>query len=63
MYYFYSMSLKAYAKMILHCYKFSHFELKGIVIGSISKEIQIQDTIPLYIGIELAPTGSGADCG
>lgn len=57
--YSYSMTLKAYAKIILHCCKYRHLAVNGVVIGSISKEtqsVQIQDTIPLFhSGIGLAP--------
>ena len=57
--YSYSMTLKAYAKIILHCSKYRHTAVNGVVIGSISKEtqsVQIQDTIPLFhSGIGLAP--------
>lgn len=57
--YTYSVSLKAYAKMILHCCKYRHLAVNGVVIGSISKEtqtVQIQDAIPLFhSGIGLAP--------
>lgn len=57
--YSYSMSLKAYAKIILHCCKYPQFEVNGVVIGSVSKEtqsVQIQDAIPLFhTGIGLAP--------
>ena len=53
------MSLKAYAKLILHCCKYPHLSVNGVVIGSISKEtqtVQIQDAIPLFhTGIGLAP--------
>lgn len=55
----YSMTHRAYAKIILHCCKYPHLALNGVVIGSISKEtqsVQIQDTIPLFhSGIGLAP--------
>ena len=57
--YSYSMSSKAYTKIVLHCCKYPHFELNGVVIGSVSKEtqsVQIQDAIPLFhTGIGLAP--------
>ena len=55
----YSISLKAYSKIILHSCKYPHCALNGILIGSISKEtqtVQIQDSIPLFhIGLGLAP--------
>ena len=55
----YTISLKAYSKIILHCCKYPHKELNGVVIGSISKEtqtVQIQDCIPLFhLGIGLTP--------
>lgn len=57
--YSYSMTLKAYAKIILHCCKYPHFAVNGVAIGSISKEtqsVQIQDAVPLFhSGIGLAP--------
>ena len=57
--YTYSVSLKAYSKIILHCCKYRHLAVNGVVIGSISKEtqtVQIQDAIPLFhSGIGLAP--------
>lgn len=57
--YSYSMALKAYAKIMLHCCKYPHFAVNGVVIGSVSKEtqcVQIQDAIPLFhTGIGLAP--------
>ena len=57
--YSYSMTLKAYGKIIMHCCKYPHMTVNGVVIGSISKEtqsVQIQDAIPLFhSGIGLAP--------
>ncbi len=57
--YSYSMSLKAYSKIVLHCCRYRHLAVNGVVIGSISKETQtvlIQDAIPLFhSGIGLAP--------
>ncbi len=55
----YTVSLKAYSKIILHCAKYPHKAVNGVVIGSVSKEtqsVQIQDAIPLFhLGIGLAP--------
>lgn len=55
----YTISLKAYSKIILHCLKYPHKAVNGVVIGSVSKEnqsVQIQDTIPMFhLGIGLAP--------
>lgn len=55
----FSLSLKAYAKIVLHCCKYPHKAVNGVVIGSISKKdqsVQIQDAIPLFhIGLGLAP--------
>ncbi len=55
----YSITLKAYSKIVLHSCKYPHCALNGVLIGSISKEtqtIQIQDSIPLFhIGLGLAP--------
>ena len=55
----YSITEKAYAKLILHCCKYPHLSVNGVVVGSISKEsqtVQIQDAIPLFhSGIGLAP--------
>ena len=57
--YSYSMSLKAYSKIVLHCCKYRNVAVNGVVIGSISKEtqtVQVQDAIPLFhSGIGLAP--------
>ena len=55
----FSISLKAYSKIILHCCKYPHKAVNGVVIGSVSKKdqsVQIQDSIPLFhIGLGLAP--------
>ena len=55
----YSITLKAYSKIVLHSCKYPHCALNGVLIGSISKEtqtVQIQDSIPLFhIGLGLAP--------
>ncbi|XP_064394506.1 ER membrane protein complex subunit 8-like isoform X2 [Halichondria panicea] len=55
----YTISLKAYSKIILHCSKYPHKAINGVVIGSVSKEtqsVQIQDAIPMFhLGIGLAP--------
>ena len=55
----YSITLKAYSKIVLHGCKYPHCALNGVLIGSISKEtqtVQIQDSIPLFhIGLGLAP--------
>ncbi len=55
----YNITERAYAKIILHCCKYPHLTVNGVVIGSISKEsqtVQIQDAIPLFhSGIGLAP--------
>ena len=55
----YTISLKAYSKIILHCSKYPHKAVNGVVIGSVSKEtqtVQIQDSVPLFhLGIGLAP--------
>ncbi len=55
----YTVSLKAYSKILLHCAKYPHKAVNGVVIGSVSKEtqsVQIQDAIPLFhLGIGLAP--------
>ncbi len=55
----YTISLKAYSKIILHCSKYPHKAVNGVIIGSVSKEtqsVQIQDAIPLFhLGIGLAP--------
>lgn len=57
--YSYSMTAKAYGKIVLHCHKYPHLAVNGVVIGSIAKEtqsVQIQDTVPLFhTGIGLAP--------
>ena len=55
----YCITEKAYAKLVLHCCKYPHLAVNGVVIGSISKEsqtVQIQDAVPLFhSGIGLAP--------
>lgn len=55
----FSLSLKAYSKIVLHCCKYPHKAVNGVVIGSISKKdqsVQIQDAIPLFhLGLGLAP--------
>lgn len=55
----YTISLKAYSKIVLHCSKYPHKAVNGVVIGSVSKEtqtVQIQDSVPLFhLGIGLAP--------
>ena len=55
----FSLSLKAYSKIVLHCCKYPHKAVNGVVIGSVSKKdqsVQIQDAIPLFhLGLGLAP--------
>ena len=57
--YSYSVSLKAYSKIVLHCCKYPNVAVNGVVIGSIAKDtqtVQVQDAIPLFhSGIGLAP--------
>ena len=55
----FSISLKAYSKIILHCCKYPDKAVNGVVIGSVSKKdqsVQIQDAIPMFhLGLGLAP--------
>ncbi len=57
--YSYTMTQKAYGKIVFHCCKYPHLAVNGVVIGSISKEtqtVQIRDSIPLcHAGIGLSP--------
>ena len=50
---------KAYAKLILHCSKYPHKELNGVLIGSISKKdnsVHVNDVIPLFhLNLALSP--------
>lgn len=49
----FSISAKAYAKIVLHCCKYPHRAVNGVVIGTFSDKDQgaavlIQDAIPLF---------------
>ena len=55
----FSVSAKAHAKIVLHCCKYSHKAVNGVLIGSVSKKdqtVQIQDAIPLFhLSLGLSP--------
>lgn len=57
----FTVSAKAYAKIILHCCKYPHKAVNGVVIGTFSDKdhgagVQIQDAIPLFhLNLSLAP--------
>lgn len=47
----YSVSAKAYGKIIFHCAKYPHRAVNGVLIGTISKKdnsVQVQDCVPLF---------------
>ncbi|KAL5466843.1 hypothetical protein EMCRGX_G030994 [Ephydatia muelleri] len=56
----FSLSAKAYAKIVLHCCKYPHRSVNGVVVGVVSTKkdqgVQIQDAIPLFhLNLALAP--------
>jgi hypothetical protein len=57
----FSISAKAYAKILLHCCKYPHKAVNGVVIGTFSDKDQgagvlIQDAVPLFHqNLSLAP--------
>ena len=57
----FSISAKAYAKIVLHCCKYPHRAVNGVVIGTFSDKDQgagvlIQDAVPLFHqNLTLAP--------
>ncbi|CAI8022135.1 ER membrane protein complex subunit 9 [Geodia barretti] len=57
----FSISAKAYAKIVLHCCKYPHRAVNGVVIGTFSDKDQgaavlIQDAVPLFHqNLSLAP--------
>ena len=57
----FTLSVKAYAKIMLHCCKYPHKAVNGVVIGTFSDKdqgagVQIQDAIPLFhLNLSLAP--------
>ena len=57
----FSISAKAYAKIVLHCCKYPQKAVNGVVIGTFSDKdqgsgVQIQDAIPLFhLNLSLAP--------
>lgn len=57
----FSISAKAYAKIVLHCCKYPHKAVNGVVIGTFSDKDQgasvaIQDAVPLFHqNLSLAP--------
>jgi len=57
----FTLSLKAYAKIVLHCCKYPNKAVNGVVIGIFSDKdqgagVQIQDAIPLFhLNLGLAP--------
>lgn len=55
----FSITLKAYSKIILHCCKYPHRAVNGVVIGFVSAKdhvVHIQDAIPLFhLSLGLAP--------
>ena len=57
----FTLSVKAYAKIMLHCCKYPHKAVNGVVIGTFSDKdqgagVQIQDAIPLFhLNLGLAP--------
>ena len=49
----FTISAKAYAKIVLHCCKYPHRAVNGVVIGTFSDKDQgagvlIQDAVPLF---------------
>ena len=47
----YSVSAKAYGKIIFHCAKYPHRAVNGVLIGTTSKKdnsVQVQDCVPLF---------------
>lgn len=56
----FSLSAKAYAKIVLHCCKYPHRSVNGVVVGTVSTKkdhaVLIQDAIPLFhLSLGLAP--------
>ena len=55
----FTISPRAYGKMLLHCCKYPDKAVNGVVVGAVSKKdqsVQIQDAIPLFhLGLGLAP--------
>lgn len=56
----FSLSTRAYVKILLHCCKYPHRSVNGVVVGAVSTKkdqcVHIQDAIPLFhLTLGLAP--------
>ena len=47
----YSISPKAYGKIVYHCAKYPHRAVNGVILGTFAKKdnrVMIQDSVPLF---------------